>query len=127
MTSEETRDQMSADAGPVESPQRRTFLKGSLTAAAAVAGASGLAVAVESRGAEQADAPQARRPGGSFQLQFSTHKPPQLEDVQKAVAQILGHAGCATCGLLGVDLRLLAGDPIQVETNVPVIGSVLSR
>jgi len=140
MTSDEIKDQMSTDAGPIEAPQRRTFLKGSLTAAAAAAGASGLVAAVEShgaeqaeakqarrRGAEQAEAPQVRRRGGSYELHFSTRNPPRLEDVHKALAQILNHSECTTCGLMGVDVRLLASEPIQVEANVPVQGSFQSR
>ncbi len=119
MATEETSEQQSTDGMPVDSSGRRAFLKGSLTTAAAVAGAGGLAAAGEPGAGGQAPAEQPRR-STSYQLNFSTQKPPHVEDIHKALAQVFGHSGCTTCGLLGVDLRLLAVDPVPVEANVPV-------
>jgi hypothetical protein len=43
-----------------------------------------------------------------------------LEDLQGTLRQIVGRAGCPTCGLLGVDVRLHLGDPIEVQSQAPV-------
>jgi hypothetical protein len=126
MTSDENTMEQSASTEPAGGADRRSFLRGSVTAAAAVAGAGmgGLAAASEAGNIDQEEAVKTRKPLAAYQLQFSTSRPPSVEDVHAALARILGHAGCTTCGLLGVDVRLLAVDPIPVETRVPVQGSL---
>lgn len=37
-----------------------------------------------------------------------------LETVQSLVAHVVGLAGCRTCGLGGIDLRL-SGDPVEAQ------------
>jgi hypothetical protein len=35
----------------------------------------------------------------------------QLDSLNKAIALAVGQTGCRTCGLIGVDLHLVGGDP----------------
>jgi anaerobic selenocysteine-containing dehydrogenase len=107
-----------ADVPPeaIESADRRSFMKGTLTAVSAVA-AGGLATSVSA--AAQAQAPAARITG-TVHVLFDARKQPDLEDLHAALRQIVGRAGCPTCGLGGIDVRLNVGDPIEVQTRAPV-------
>jgi anaerobic selenocysteine-containing dehydrogenase len=126
MAHEEPKDEASASSADVppeamESPDRRSFLKGTLTVASAVA-AGGLAASVSA--AEQAPAEQpraaAQRISGTVHAHFDSRKQPTLEDLQSALRQIVGRAGCPTCGLGGIDIRLHLSDPVEVQSRVPV-------
>lgn len=136
MAHEEPKDEASASSADVppeamESPDRRSFLKGTLTVASAVA-AGGLAASVsaaeqapaEPAQAEQAPAEQpraaAQRISGTVHAHFDSRKQPTLEDLQSALRQIVGRAGCPTCGLGGIDIRLHLSDPVEVQSRVPV-------
>ena len=44
-----------------------------------------------------------------------------LEHLQSIVARIAGMAGCRTCGIMGVDLRL-SGDPVEAQEITKVAG-----
>jgi hypothetical protein len=103
----------------IESSDRRSFMKGTLTAAAATAG--GLAASVASAREAQGNAPEAsKKIAGVVHAHFSSTKQPTLEDVQAVVRQIVGRGGCPTCGLGGIDVRLSLGDPVEVQAGVPV-------
>jgi hypothetical protein len=113
----------SADAPAVvsESPDRRSFLKGGFTVAAAAA-AGGLAASASAtepaQGAREGAAGQ--KLSGIVHAQFSSAKPPTLEDVHSVIGSIVNRGGCPRCGLLGIDVRLSAGDPVEIESRVPV-------
>jgi len=116
MESEDTKEstlQGTTDAEDPEAP-RRSFMKGTIAAAA-----GGIVMAAGSANAQQGKA-SAARISGTVQAHFDAKSPPKLADLQKVVAQIVSRAGCPTCGLLGVDLRLTAGDPFQIEGGIPV-------
>jgi hypothetical protein len=103
----------------IDSSDRRSFMKGTLTAAAATAG--GLAASVASAREAQANAPGAsKKIAGVVHAHFSSTKQPTLEDVQAVVRQIVGRGGCPTCGLGGIDVRLSLGDPVEIQAGVPV-------
>jgi hypothetical protein len=110
-----------APAGVSESPDRRSFLKGGFTVAAAAA-AGGLAASASAT--EPAQEAQARAAGqklsGVVHAQFSSARPPTLEDVHAVIGNIVNRGGCPRCGLLGIDLRLSAGEPVEIESRVPV-------
>jgi hypothetical protein len=48
-----------------------------------------------------------------------------LEHLQSVLAHIAGLAGCRTCGIMGVDLRL-TGDPVEAQqiAQLPGVKSV---
>jgi hypothetical protein len=48
-----------------------------------------------------------------------------LEQLQAIVASIVGHSGCRTCGILGIDLRL-SGEPVEATqiAKLPGVQSV---
>lgn len=48
-----------------------------------------------------------------------------LDHLQSLVAHIAGLAGCRTCGIMGVDLRL-TGDPVETQqiAKLPGVKSV---
>jgi anaerobic selenocysteine-containing dehydrogenase len=123
MAHEGPRDEASvtaADVPPeaVESPDRRSFMKGTLTVASAVA-AGGLAASASA--AEQAQkAEGAQRISGTVHVHFDSRRPPNLEDLQATIRQIVGRAGCQTCGLGGIDVRLNLADPVEIQSRVPV-------
>jgi hypothetical protein len=46
----------------------------------------------------------------------------ELETLNRVVATVVGQTGCRTCGLGGVDLRIIAGDPgPEIEGAAAVI------
>jgi hypothetical protein len=50
-----------------------------------------------------------------------------LDQLNKAVAQAVGIAGCRGCGLLGIDLHFHGGDPIFEKFRVEGIDSAIVR
>lgn len=46
----------------------------------------------------------------------------KLEDLQKALARIVGEAGCTACGLVGFDFHFTPGDPAPFESLRKVPG-----
>jgi hypothetical protein len=109
-------------SGANESPDRRSFLKGTFTVAAATA-AGGLAASASATEPTQSkQQPEAAGPklSGSVHAQFSSQNRPNLEDLNAAIRQIVGRAGCPTCGLGGIDLRMTIVDPIEIQSRVPV-------
>jgi hypothetical protein len=110
-----------APGGASESADRRSFLKGAFTVSAAAA-AGGLAGSASA--AEPAQGKQQPAGGGNFagivHVQFSSRNKPNLEDLQSALRQIVGKAGCPTCGLGGIDLRLTAPESVEIESRIPL-------
>jgi hypothetical protein len=123
MASEDTRVSTPQITSETDAPQapRRSFMKGTFAAATAVA-AGGIASTAGDANAQEGKA--AAKLSSTVHAHFDSRNPPKLADLQKVVAQIVSRSGCPTCGLLGVDLRLTAGDPLPVEVGVPVSVSV---
>lgn len=111
------------DSESVAASNRRSFIKGTVIAAGTLA-ASGLAASAEPAIAAEDKQERIAIPSSSLrgivQVSFSSKTPPKIEDVQSAVAQIAKLNGCVGCGLIGIDLRLKLGDPVQIESRVPV-------
>lgn len=98
-----------------ETPDRRTFMKGTLMlATAAVAG--GLNISVS--GAEPLQEGAIKSRANKLVFARFTKKPPTLDDIQSLVAQIVGRAGCTACGLLGIDLRLGVDPAVKLGRGV---------
>jgi hypothetical protein len=49
-----------------------------------------------------------------------------LENLAGLIGRIGGMCGCQTCGLMGVDLRITGGDPVELQelTRLPGVKSV---
>jgi len=130
MTDDGPKDQasvISAEVPPeaTECPDRRSFMRGTLTAASAVA-AGGLvaSAAAAEQGKGEAARGAVQKLTGAVHVHFDSRKQPSLEDLQGTIRQIVGRAGCPTCGLLGIDIRLHLGDPVEIQSRVPVNISV---
>ncbi len=100
---------------------RRSFIKG-----AAVAGTGGaLGVAATSRAVAKEEAAKKAAQPQIMTARFDLKRPPKLAEVHAVLDLMLKRGGCTTCGLGGVDVRLLAAGPVErvqkpASVNVPV-------
>ncbi|MBI3949646.1 MAG: hypothetical protein HY314_04230 [Acidobacteria bacterium] len=109
----------------VESPDRRSFIKGTVMVAGAVA-ASSLSAAPASAASPQREEPLqgppaafARQPVAVLQLNFDRRKPPSVQDIQEILPKIFRLTGCVACGLIGLDLRIGINDVLPaIEENI---------
>lgn len=103
---------------PVEPSDRRTFIKSTIVGAGAVA--TGLAAMNVT--AEAAQDRGLRGFKGTVSLHFPTSAQPSLEDLQRAIAQIVTWNGCRACGLVGFDIRFARVNPAERLKDVNVKG-----
>jgi hypothetical protein len=62
----------------------------------------------------------------SIQVQFSHDV--TKENVLAAIERVLNVSGCSTCGIRGIDLRLIGSDPIFQEVGrLPGVASIVSQ
>src|SRR5262249_8759655 len=85
---------------------RRAFMKSAVAVSTAVAAGGMGVVATAAEPAQQAQAAKAKL-SGSVSVRFDPKKPPTDKDVHAVLEQIFRVHGCTTCGLGGIDLRLV--------------------
>jgi hypothetical protein len=111
------------------SPERRTFLVQTAVSASALAAAvASIPDAIAADNTEERRASMANL-SGSLELQL--HRDVTKEQINGVLEHIYRLSGCPTCGIRGIDLRLLGGggDPeiSQLARSPGVGGVVFSR
>lgn len=118
------------DGGAGEPQQGRGHGRRAVILGAAAAGAGAVAGMAVPAGAATASSDA---PAAAVQLQsvvvavHSTINPKQLLDL---VFRVGGLVGCRTCGLVGIDLRLVGPDPVELKeaqslAKLPGVGGVV--
>jgi len=94
---------------------------------AAAVGAGAVASVAVPAGATTAAPTQ---PAGSFSVVVAANSTINLKEITGLVARIGGMVGCRTCGLIGIDLRLIGVDPAEIKDakileGLPGVGSAV--
>lgn len=95
---------------------RREFLKGAATAAAA-----GAAV-LTTQTVSAAQVKGSHKKISNISLTFDARKTPSRDDIILVLDKIFEQVGCYNCGLSGLDLRLGTEEIMRFDAQVPVLG-----